>query len=208
MFKSWVFEHRRKKLVRQCDDALMLEYLRSQSRALRSGEILAVDLETTGLNEKIDAIVSVGWVLIVDGKIMVSSSHHQYVHSAVEMNQSATLHGITDDDLQSGQSLKEVLDDLLIQLRGRTLLAHNASIETTFLNEACKKFYGIELLMPVLDTLLIEKDRITRTDKMIRTGELRLAACRERYHLPVYKAHNALSDALACAELYLAQRAG
>jgi DNA polymerase-3 subunit epsilon len=32
-----------------------------------------------------------------------------------------------------------------------------------------------------------------------------LNASRERYRLPVYSAHNALIDALSCAELLLAQ---
>jgi DNA polymerase-3 subunit epsilon len=34
---------------------------------------------------------------------------------------------------------------------------------------------------------------------------LRLAECRSRYNLPAYPAHNALMDALAAAELLLAQ---
>ena len=38
-------------------------------------------------------------------------------------------------------------------------------------------------------------------------GALRLWAARERRGLPVYRAHEALTDALACAELYLAQAA-
>ncbi|MGL6010674.1 MAG: 3'-5' exonuclease, partial [Shewanella oncorhynchi] len=36
---------------------------------------------------------------------------------------------------------------------------------------------------------------------------LRLGACRERYGLPIYTAHSALTDALACGELLLAQMA-
>ena len=37
--------------------------------------------------------------------------------------------------------------------------------------------------------------------------ELRLWRARRRYGLPRYRAHDALIDALACAELYLAQTA-
>ena len=36
---------------------------------------------------------------------------------------------------------------------------------------------------------------------------MRLWTARERRALPAYRAHEALTDALACAELYLAQRA-
>ena len=38
-------------------------------------------------------------------------------------------------------------------------------------------------------------------------GAMRLWTARERRALPAYRAHEALTDALACAELYLAQRA-
>ena len=46
-----------------------------------------------------------------------------------------------------------------------------------------------------------------RREQPIRQGELTLAACRARYHLPDYRAHNALGDALATAELLLAHLA-
>ncbi|WP_454228235.1 hypothetical protein [Propioniciclava flava] len=42
-------------------------------------------------------------------------------------------------------------------------------------------------------------------DDEARAGQLRLWAARERFGLPAYQAHDALTDALACAELYLAQ---
>ena len=41
----------------------------------------------------------------------------------------------------------------------------------------------------------------------VRPGDLRLWRARKRYGLPVTKSHDALGDALACAELYLAQTA-
>jgi DNA polymerase-3 subunit epsilon len=40
-----------------------------------------------------------------------------------------------------------------------------------------------------------------------RGEDLRLARVRQRYGLPDYHNHNALTDALACAEQYLAHRA-
>ena len=44
-------------------------------------------------------------------------------------------------------------------------------------------------------------------DEYVRPGDLRLWSARERHGLPVTTAHDALGDALACAELYLAQTA-
>jgi DNA polymerase-3 subunit epsilon len=39
----------------------------------------------------------------------------------------------------------------------------------------------------------------------IKSGDLRLAKARGRYNLPRYPAHNALTDAIAAGELFLAQ---
>lgn len=205
MFKSWLLELKRRKLLRQCKQSNMRDYLQSQAKSARSKDILAVDLETTGLHAHSDKIISIGSVLIRDLKIVLSSCHHQIINPNIQMNQSAVIHRITDDDLQSGIDLKAAFDELLLQLKGRSLLAHNAKVEQSFLNRACKELYGIELFLPVIDTIAIEHARLTKTGHVLRKGELRLAACRNRYNLPVYKAHNALNDALACAELYLAQ---
>ena len=59
--------------------------------------------------------------------------------------------------------------------------------------------------MPAVDTMLLEQVQLRRREQPIRTGDLRLQACRDRYNLPAYPAHNALMDALATAELLLAQ---
>ncbi len=59
--------------------------------------------------------------------------------------------------------------------------------------------------MPTVDTLLLEEAILRRKDAPIMPGDLRLQACRERYNLPNYPAHNALVDALATAELLQAQ---
>ena len=55
-----------------------------------------------------------------------------------------------------------------------------------------------------MDTLLQEEFLLRRREQAIKSGDLRLHACRERYGLPTYQGHNALLDALATAELLVA----
>ena len=55
-----------------------------------------------------------------------------------------------------------------------------------------------------LDTLQIEADRRRRREQPAQPGELQLGRLRRAYGLPAYTAHNALTDALATAELFLA----
>ncbi|MCW8976917.1 MAG: exonuclease domain-containing protein, partial [Sedimenticola sp.] len=101
--------------------------------------------------------------------------------------------------------LEEVLPIVLNALKGKALLAHHAAIEYEFLNNACMNIYGFPFLCPVVDTLALEVRQFRMQDKAIRSGDLRLAKARARYGLPRYPAHNALTDALAAGELFLAQ---
>ncbi|MBS3942447.1 MAG: hypothetical protein KG028_15925 [Actinobacteria bacterium] len=57
----------------------------------------------------------------------------------------------------------------------------------------------------VADTLRLQRRVLGGRWHPPEPEELRLQAARERFGLPRYRAHDALTDALACAELYLAQ---
>lgn len=85
------------------------------------------------------------------------------------------------------------------------MVAHNANIELAFLTQACRKLYGISPRFPAIDTMRIAKKWLERRNKEIEQGDLRLFNLRKRYGLPVYQAHNALTDAIATAELLQAQ---
>ena len=173
--------------------------------------LLAVDIETTGLDPRTDRVLSIGW-LPVDGRaVILAGGRRVVVRDGGAVGRSATVHGLTDDVLATGISLEEAVGELVQDLAGRVLLAHFASIETGFLPHACQRTWGSELPCAVVDTMVLE--RRARGERPFRhawggdaePGALRLWAARERRGLPVYRAHEALTDALACAELYLAQ---
>lgn len=171
-------------------------------------EYLAVDLETTGLDPVSDSIVSIGWVPIVKGGVVLAQARHHLVRPSRPMpERSAVLHGILDDTAQAAPDLSEVLPAFLLALKGRVPVAHHAAAERGFLTAACQVLYGAPLVVPYVDTLALEGRLMARRGGTIEPGALRLAACRERYGLPRYRAHDALIDALACAELLLAQAA-
>ena len=90
------------------------------------------------------------------------------------------------------------------KLSGNVLLVHHGAIESGFLNNLCQSLYQQEFYMPIIDTEVLAGRRLQRKQQAIQAGQLRLFNLREQYHLPAYKAHNALSDALAAAELFLA----
>lgn len=169
--------------------------------------LLAVDVETTGLDPRRDRLLSIGWVP-VDGRHITLAGARELVLAGqtgpAGVGQSATLHGLTDDALAGGVPVDEALDELLTALSGRALLAHFADIETGFLSVACRRAFGARLEVPTVDTLELERRHMERMATLPRGEDLRLPRVRSRYGLPDYRSHRAVTDAQACAELYLA----
>ncbi|WP_459611416.1 exonuclease domain-containing protein [Corynebacterium urogenitale] len=171
--------------------------------------MLAVDVETTGLNPAKHRILSIGWVPVNGPEIDLGGAGYVILHTAgaESVGDSATIHGLTDDEIAEGVEPEYALAQLLHMLQGRALLAHFASIEEEFLSTACRRYFGAGLKLQTVDTFEIERRHMERMGTYPRGEDLRLPRVRARYGLPHYVSHNALSDALACAELYLALRA-
>jgi DNA polymerase-3 subunit epsilon len=174
----------------------------------RQVEFLAVDLETTGLDSKKDHILSFGYLTLSGDHLDLTSARHRLVHTKQAIPEaSAVIHQITDDQAATGAPLEEVLAEFLIALKGKVLLAHHSLIEETFIDLACRRLFGGPLLAPIVDTQAIALRHFQRRQIPFKGGDLRLYALGARYNLPRYGAHNALSDALAAGELFLAQAA-
>ena len=170
--------------------------------------LLAVDIETTGLDPRRDRVLSIGWVPVDGAHVVLGGAGRAVVRDVAGVGRSATVHGLTDDELAGGEPLEDAVARLLAALTGRVLLAHFARIETGFLGAVCERVWGAGLDTVVVDTLELERrDLPGGWGSEPAAGALRLWAARERHGLPAYRAHEALTDALACAELYLAQSA-
>lgn len=183
--------------------------LPSVAADLSDVELLALDLETTGLDPARDAVLSVGWVPIVDDRIRLGQARQLIVRppAGTEVGTSATFHGLTDDQVKAAPPLTEVLPEILAALRGRVLVAHHAPIEVEFLGRAVRSCLGAKLPLVSVDTLQIQRRLSGRESDDLSPGALRLDACRGQFGLPRYGAHLALTDAIGTAELLLAQAA-
>lgn len=194
---------------RKVPDGPMRDYLAhplpDRYADVRDLEFVALDLETTGLDPQRDEIASVGYVLIRARRVCLTTARHRLVRIEGSVAQSATLHHLVDAQLAKGHPLDEVLCELLDVLVGRVLVLHHAPLDLGFLNAACRRLWDVPLNTYVVDTLTLARRRHHHgTHREPKAGELRLHALRTRYGLPRYGAHDALSDALATAELFLA----
>lgn len=201
--------YQRKRALASVRPGPMADYLAAEHPDRRSDcrdiEIVAIDLETTGLDPKKDAILSIGLVHIDRWGIKLGTAWHAIVSIDTAIpGESAVIHHITDDQAAAGTPLDELLPEVLSRLAGKPMVVHYSPIEQNFLDAACRKLYGAPFVVPIIDTLEIGQRVFERRNHLIQPGDLRLFNLRPRYNLPQYKAHNALSDALATAELFLA----
>jgi DNA polymerase-3 subunit epsilon len=202
-------DFRRRRLLRSVPSGPLRDYLAiafpERSTDYREIEFVALDLETTGLDCRRDEILSIGLVSLKAGRIeLATAEHHLVAPQGLIPETSATLHHITDDTAAAGKSLSEVLPSVFSRLGGRVLLGHHVGLEHAFLDAACRRLYGAGFLAPLADTEVLVQHWLERKNEAFGGHELRLHALRERYGLPRYKAHNALIDALATAELFCA----
>ncbi|MDP5290764.1 3'-5' exonuclease [Oceanimonas sp. CHS3-5] len=173
---------------------------------------VAMDFETTGLDVKKDAIVSIGLVPFSLQRIRCKEAAHWIVNPHKPMvEETVVLHHITHSEVKEAPDLLLVLDDLLAALAGRVVVVHYRRIEQVFFAAALKARLNEDIRFPVIDTMELETRfhprRLNLWDRLRRRkpASIRLANSRERYHLPYYAPHHALTDALATAELLQAQ---
>lgn len=202
-------DRHRRRLAAKSPAGPVQEYLAtpfpSPATDCRKVEFLALDLETTGLDPVQDHILSMGWVVVKGIIIDLSTAEHRLVRPSIDIPESsAVIHMITDDAAARGEALETALADLLKRLSGRVLIAHHAKIEVGFIKAACTRLFNARFIVPTVDTLKLAKEWLDRRNQTYRSGDLRLDALRARYNLPRYRAHDALVDALAAAELFLA----
>lgn len=174
----------------------------------RRTNYLPIDLETTGFDPVNAEILSIGYTTIRGQSLCLGESAHYLTRPSRDIpEESAIIHGILDDEASGAETLETVFPRVLSVLAGKVMVAHYSVIETRFLSAACERLYGFPLIGPVVDTLELEARLVRQSGQLARKGDLRLAALRSRYNLPRYPAHNALSDAIAAGELFLAQAA-
>ena len=177
--------------------------------------LVALDFETTGLNPHKNSIVSIGLLPLSSKRLRCAEAHHWVLKPLSGLNkESIVIHGITHSDLDQAPDLNALLEEFLFKLQGKLIVVHYSGIERPFLNAALQARLGEGIEFPVIDTFELEarmhrQKPLSWWDRFLgrKPVSIRLADSRQRYHLPRYKPHNALTDALATGELLQAQLA-
>ncbi|NNJ09704.1 3'-5' exonuclease [Chloroflexales bacterium ZM16-3] len=173
-----------------------------------------IDIETSGLDERRDALLAIGLVEINAGRVDLARRWYSLVRPPEGLLVGAgsiRIHGLLRAELAVAPPVEEVLPLLLERLASRVLLVHVAQVDVAFLNRILKERWGARLAGPILDTarLAMTLHQTAQTLGQVQTDmplpAIQLRALATRFGLPTYGEHNALNDALTTAQLFLAQ---
>lgn len=205
------------RLAKEAQHPLLKNYyaagLVSGDTPLSQVPFLALDIETTGLCPKKNGILSIGAVPMSLARIRCKDAKHWFVNPRTKVgNASMVIHGITHSQIATAPDLQEIMPALFDLFAGKILVVHCRNIERGFLDAAIRTRLNEGLEFPVIDTMELEsrlhrQKRYNWWDRLLGRQQvsIRLAQSRERYGLPTYHPHDALTDALATAELLQAQ---
>lgn len=154
---------------------------------------VSIDLETTGLNPKLDKIIEVGAVKVSEG--IVKETFSTFINPGRRLTEKVRdLTGIRDEMLTEAPTMEEVLPGLCDFLEDLPLLGHRVLFDFSFLKKA-----AVDRRMPFekegMDTLRIARCCLPEAEH--KTLEY---LC--RHYKIRHTVHRALSDALATHELY------
>ncbi len=175
----------------------------------------ALDIETGGLDAKRDPIISVGMLPVRGGIIKLGEAYRTLVRpeDGREIRpESVRAHQLLKGEVDAAPLLGDVLLEVDRRLREGALLVHFQAIDVQFLKRAYQRLGRAWPKPPVVDTveLILKLDRKTRfvrpADAPPDVPSTNLTETRRRLGLPDYQAHDALTDAIATAELFLVLR--
>ncbi|MDN3644640.1 exonuclease domain-containing protein [Pontixanthobacter aestiaquae] len=205
MLAQWRFERALKALVRSEHPALQ-RYVEADWPArdcpVAEAPFLALDFELDGLR-KDSHLLQAGYAPFKGRIISLSDAQSVDIQSDADLDPEAVaIHMIGEQRAALGRPITEVAPMLIEALAGRILVAHAATIEQTALQRAVMSVLGVRLPIRVICTLVLEREL---HPNLVDGEPYRLNSCRARYGLPEYRAHDALTDAIAAAELFQAQ---
>jgi DNA polymerase-3 subunit epsilon len=174
----------------------------------------ALDLETGGLDPRRDPILAVGMLPVRGGKVRLGEKYRTLVRPADGRPidpESVRAHQLVWGEVKDAPAVGEVLPEIERRLAEGVLLVHHRAIDVSFLKDAYRRSGLRWRSPPVVDTVdllvkLARKAHRARPELPADPPILNLSAAREAHGLPHYPAHDALSDALATAELFLVLR--
>lgn len=166
-------------------------------------EVVVFDTETTGLNPKVDEILSIGAVKIKGNKILTSEKFELFLKPSRDIKEaSIKIHQIRNIDLLHGCEPNEAIIQFLHFIGSRPLVGYYLEFDVKMINKYLKPLLGITLPNKQIEVSGIYHDKKI---KFIPEGtiDLRFDVIMKDLELSIFGKHDAFNDAIMTAMMYV-----
>ncbi len=167
------------------------------NKKIEEAKYIVIDTETTGIDPKKDAILSIAAIKIKNFRIV--NIYNTFIDAEVEIpEESKKYHNIEQHHLKDKPKIYEIIPDL-IKFIGpdAVIVGHHIKFDFEILNREIQKFFNSKLYNPTIDTGNIYRF-LNNTDDTVSLDEII-----EKYLSKVIDRHSALGDALVTAEVFI-----
>jgi DNA polymerase III subunit epsilon len=166
-------------------------------------EVVVFDTETTGLNTKKDAVLSIGAVKVKGDRILTSESFEIFLKPSHEISvESIKIHHIRPCDLEQALEPLEGTKKFLDFIGNRPLVGYYLEFDMAMMNRLIKPWLGCELPHKQIEISGLYFDKKI---ELIPQGnvDLRFDTILRDLKIPRMGQHNALNDAIMTAMVYI-----
>ncbi|MFN3217997.1 MAG: exonuclease domain-containing protein [Acidimicrobiales bacterium] len=156
-------------------------------------EFAFLDVETTGLEPWKDRVIEIG-IVVTDGLGRPIDQWCSLVNPGTGDAGPTRIHLIESSWLAAAPTFAQLAGDIAQRLSNRVLVCHNSSFDAEFLDAEYARAG-----LPIADLSLPTVDTMTLANTVGLPRGLQKACMELGYY---YDSHNALDDAIACAELF------
>jgi DNA polymerase-3 subunit epsilon len=165
---------------------------------------VVLDSETTGLNPRVDRLITVGAVAVRNSEILVEDSFDALIK--VDRNTDAvTVHGVTRDQSVRGVDEAVALERFLDYLKDGVIVGHHIGHDIDTIDTALERHWGVRLMNRSLDTmdltLHLERDGAFAGRPPIR--QFTLDGLCAMFGVIPHDRHTASGDAFITAQVFL-----
>jgi DNA polymerase-3 subunit epsilon len=166
-------------------------------------EYICFDCETTGLDTKVDDIISIGAVIIKDNKILSSKKFERFVRPKTKLQEeSIKIHQIRQCDLEKAKDIDDVIYEFLDFIGNRKLVGYYLEFDVAMINKYIKPKLGITLPNEQIEVSGLYYDKVINSYPNGNV-DLRFDIISQKLDIPLMSKHDAINDAIMTAMIFL-----
>ena len=169
----------------------------------KDDEYVCFDCETTGLNPKVDEIISIGAIIIKGNQILHSQKFERFAKTTKPLSsESIKIHHIRECDIQNAQDINLVIEEFLDFIGNRPLVGYFLEFDCAMINKYIKPKLGITLPNKKIEVSSLYYDTMI---KKYPEGniDLRFDVIMNKLSLPRLGKHDAINDVIMTSMIFL-----